>query len=147
LKVLIANDSEDTGAIRKLLRFGLMLTLILNSILLLFLPFIEPVLGFFSNDLVLIQFGQEAVLFLILPYLLLSFNLVINSVFYGLGKTKYLALKTLWTNGLVYLTAYILYLSGFWEPGFTEILLFFGAGILVGTFFTVYYARVVLKRE
>ena len=147
LKVLIANDSERITEVRKLLKFGLILTIMLNLILLLFLPFIEPVLTFFSNDPVLIEFGQKAVLILIIPYLLLSFNLVINSIFYGLGKTKYLAFKTLWTNGLVYLTAYLLFLSGFWEPVFTEILLLFGIGILVGTFFTVYYARVILKRE
>ena len=147
LKVLIANDSERIDEVRNILRFGVMLTLMLNLSLLLFVPFIETVLGFFSADPILIQFGQEAIVFLILPYLLLSFNLVINSIFYGMGKTKYLALKTLWTNGLVYLTAYVLYLFGIWEPKFAEILLLFGIGILVGTFFTVYYAGVVLKRE
>lgn len=147
LKVLIANTSKHITEVWKLLKFGLILILLLNACFLLFLPFLKSVLSFFSNAPDLIQLGEEAVKWLIVPYLLLSVNLVISALFYGLGETKYLALKTLWTNGLVYLTAYIFYLLGYWLPEYQDILLLFGVGILVGTFFTVYYARKVLISE
>ena len=43
---------------------------------------------------------------LFVPYVLLSFNTVTDSVFYGIGKTKYLAYQSLLTNGTVYMAAF-----------------------------------------
>ena len=81
---------------------------------------------------------------LIVPYVLLALNLVTDSIFYGVGKTKYMAYQAIITNGTVYVVAFVAYLTGFWTPTFTSILILFGIGIVVDSILTVYYAFRVL---
>ena len=85
---------------------------------------------------------------LIIPYVLLVLNLVTDSIFYGVGKTKYIAYQAIITNGTVYVVAFLAYLAGFWTPTFTSILIIFGIGILVDSILTVYYAfRVLFPKQ
>jgi hypothetical protein len=80
--------------------------------------------------------------------MLLALNLVTDAIFYGVGKTRYMAYQALLTNGTVYVIAFIAYIGGLWIPSYTSILLLFGAGILVDSLLTVYYAvRVVYQRN
>jgi len=44
----------------------------------------------------------------------------------------------------VYVVAFLAYLTGYWTPTFTSILILFGIGILVDSILTVYYAFRVL---
>ncbi len=81
---------------------------------------------------------------LIIPYMLLALNLVTDSIFYGVGKTRYMAYQAIITNGTVYVIAFIAYILGYWSPTFNSILIIFGIGILVDSILTVYYALRVL---
>jgi hypothetical protein len=76
----------------------------------------------------------------------MSINMLIDSLFYSTGKTRYLAYQSLWTNSVVYLNAYILYYFDIWYPTFINILVFFGIGILVDSFFTILYANRVMRQ-
>ena len=69
---------------------------------------------------------------------------VIDSIFYGVGKTQYQAYQAIITNGTVYVIAFIFYLTNIWTPTFTSILVLFGIGILVDSILTVFYAFRVL---
>jgi len=73
-----------------------------------------------------------------------SFNLVMDSLFYGLGKTRYLAWQSILTNGSVYLGAFLLYIADLWQPTYTTILLLFGLGIVIDSFLTFLFAVKVL---
>lgn len=72
--------------------------------------------------------------------------MVIDSLFYGIGKTKYMAYQAIITNGVVYFAAFLLYVSNIWTPTFTGIMILFGIGIVVDSFFTIYYAKIVLNK-
>ena len=65
-------------------------------------------------------------------------------IFYGVGKTKYMAYQAIITNGTVYVVAFFAYLTGMWTPTFTSIMILFGIGIVVDSILTVYYAFHVL---
>ena len=85
---------------------------------------------------------------LIVPYMLFALNTITDSIFYGTGKTKYMAYQTIITNGLVYGVAFITYLTGYWTPTFTTILILFSIGIVVDSILTVFYAfRVLFPRQ
>ena len=81
---------------------------------------------------------------LIVPYILLALNLVTDSIFYGVGKTRYMAYQAILTNGTVYVIAFMAYLTNVWTPTFTSIMVLFGVGILVDSMLTVFYALRVL---
>ena len=74
---------------------------------------------------------------LFVPYVLFSYNTVIDSIFYGIGKTKYLAYQVILTNGTVYLVAFLLYMGGAWSPTFEGVMVLFSLGILVDSILTV----------
>lgn len=146
-KVQIGNHVGDKERVRQLLTIALTLTggvVLCWSFLWVFkLSWIS----LFSDDQEVLDFANLSVNYLFVPYILLGFNLVLDSLFYGLGKTQYLAYQSLFTNGTIYLGAYLLYLLGIWIPTFEGILVLFGLGILVDSGLTVYYARLVLLKK
>ena len=91
-----------------------------------------------------VRFSVEAMSILIVPYILLALNLITDSIFYGIGKTKYMAYQSIITNGTVYVAAFIAYVAGLWTPTFNSILVLFSIGILVDSILTLYYASQVL---
>ena len=92
----------------------------------------------------MVDFSERAMVILIVPYILLALNMVTDSIFYGVGKTQYQAYQAIITNGTVYVIAFIAYSTHLWIPTFTSILILFGAGILVDSVLTVFYAFRVL---
>ncbi len=69
-------------------------------------------------------------------YILFMINTSMDSVLYGRGRTRYLALQSLITNVSVYGTVYVLYWQGIVEPTLTGIAILFGTGIAVDTLVT-----------
>jgi Na+-driven multidrug efflux pump len=110
-------------------------------------PFVDDFFEFFSTDTEVLAFAKQSFKWLLIPYILMSLNMLIDSLFYATGKTQYLAYQSLLTNGLVYLTAYVLYYAGFWQPTFTGVLILFGIGIFVDSLFTIGFARKVLRED
>ena len=145
MKVLIANNSNNLNAIKSLLKYGLIIVLILCLCWLLIFPFVDSIFGYFNSNITIVKYAKSSFYILILPYILLAINLVINSLFYGLGDTKYLAYKSVLTNCSVYLIAFTLYKTEIWHPTFSTVLILFSIGILVGTILTFYFAKKVLS--
>ncbi len=146
MKVLFANFASDVETIKKTLKTGLSLSLFILAGWLATMPMVSPALLFFSNDPDLINNAHQAVQMLVLPYMLLALNILADSLFIGLGKTKYLALQSIYTNLGVYGMAFLLYIQGLWAPTFSNILILFGIGIAVDSIFTFAYARLVIKQ-
>ena len=84
---------------------------------------------------------------LFVPYVLFSFNAVTDSVFYGIGRTKYLAYQAFLTNGTVYLGAFLLYKTGAWEVTFESVMVLFSLGILIDSILTLYFLIKVLYMD
>jgi hypothetical protein len=74
-------------------------------------------------------------------YMLYMLNTLMDSVFYGKGKTQMLAIQSIITNIVVYGTAFALFKTGVFEPSLTKIAILFGAGIAMDSFITfgLYY--------
>ncbi|MDA1096250.1 MAG: hypothetical protein O3B84_03225 [Chloroflexi bacterium] len=87
---------------------------------------------------------MRTITLLFVPYVMLAFNLVTDSVFYGTGRTRYMAYQSLITNGTIYVVAFLAYTFGLWSPTFDTVLLLFALGILVDSVLTYHFAgRVV----
>ncbi len=143
-KVLIANHSADLVKVRKLWYSSLVIGGMFLLLWLLFLPFWRSFAGFLNSNIEIVNISVEAMAILIIPYMLLALNLITDSIFYGVGKTRYMAYQAIITNGTVYVLAFIAYLMGFWTPTFKSIMILFSTGILVDSILTVFYALRVL---
>lgn len=86
-------------------------------------PFMQYVLNFSDVDklfvLVMVLFGF---------YVLYAIQNVFDATFYGLGKTNYMLFESIVTNSIYYGIAFILYLTGVWQPTLIGIALLFGIG-------------------
>jgi Na+-driven multidrug efflux pump len=61
-------------------------------------------------------------------YVLFAFNNVIDSIFYGIGKTNYMVFQSIVINTLVYGGAFIFWVTGFYHPTLISIALMFAIG-------------------
>ena len=146
-KVLFANHSRDIAKVRKLWFSSLAISGIIVVLWLIFLPFWGTVAGILNSNGEVVNLSTRAMTLLIIPYILLALNLVTDSIFYGVGKTRYMAYQAILTNGTVYVIAFMAYLTGVWMPTFISIMVLFGIGILVDSILTVYYALRVLNNR
>ena len=143
-KVLFANRSTDLRAVRTLWFASMLIGSIIVGIWIILVPFWRVFAAFLNPNDVLVANSVQAMSVLLVPYILLALNLVTDSIFYGLGRTKYLAYQSIITNGTVYVLAFASYAVGIWSPTFNSILWLFSLGILVDSALTLYYASHVL---
>jgi len=141
VRVKAANLSKDIEDVRTLLHYALKLGLVFLLGWVVILPFIGVIFRWFNPDVAIVGFASKAFLILFVPYCLLSLNMILDGVFYGLGKTKYLAFQSLAVNLCIYLAAYLAYKTGYWQPDFTSILVLFSVGILLDSVLTWVFWR------
>lgn len=92
-----------------------------------FIPLYKPFMQYVLNysdieklfELVMVLFGF---------YVLYAIQNVFDATFYGLGKTHYMLFESIVTNSIYYGIAFILYVTGVWEPSLIGIALLFGIG-------------------
>jgi len=97
----------------------------------LYIPFLRDVLQL-SNyqsvyNIVMISIGF---------YVLFAYNNVIDSIFYGIGKTQYMLFQSIVINTLFYGTLFVLYVTGVYQPTLQLIALMFAAGIAFDSLLT-----------
>jgi len=143
-KVLIANNYGNLSKVRALWFSSMIIGGGFVLIWLILLPFWQSFAAFLNPDSETVGYSVGALAILFVPYALLAFNLITDSIFYGVGKTQYMAYQSIITNGTVYVGAFIAYITGFWTPTFNSILLLFSIGILVDSVLTIYFALKVL---
>jgi len=147
-KVLIANHSLNIQKVRSLWYSALIVGCIVLLIWLMLLPFWRGFASLLNTNGEVVRFSVEAMAILIVPYMLLALNLVTDAIFYGIGKTKYMAYQAIITNGTVYVIAFVSYMAKLWTPIYSSILILFSIGILVDSILTVFYAfRVLFPRN
>ncbi len=77
-------------------------------------------------------------------YIVFAFNNVVDSIFYGRGRTDLMLYQSLLVNGLFYGGAFILYQLGVYQPTLICIAVLFGLGMTFDsliTFFMYYRFR------
>ena len=146
-KALVANVSDDIQRVRTLWYASMLITAAMMLVWIALTPAFPSFAGALSSDEETVRWAITAFSILFVPYVLFSFNTVSDSVFYGIGKTKYLAYQSLLTNGSVYLAAFLLYTSGIWEVSFEGVMALFAIGILVDSILTLTFLIKVLYLE
>jgi len=144
-KALIPGHANDKSSVKSIVTASLILTGVVVIIWGALSPFWGTFAGFFNDDAEIVDYSFKAFQYLTIPYVLFAFNTVLDSLFYGMGRTRYMAYQSIITNGTVYVIAFILYIVNVWQPTFESIMILFGVGLLVDSILTVYYARRVIK--
>ena len=143
-KALIANASNDLPRVESLWRASMFITCGIMVVWIALTPVFPAAVSAITDDADTMRWAVTAFGILFVPYVLFSFNAVTDSVFYGIGKTKYLAYQAILTNGSVYLVAFLLYAFGIWEATVEGVMLLFALGILVDSFLTMMFLVKVL---
>jgi Na+-driven multidrug efflux pump len=143
-KVLIANHSQDIVKVRRLWGASLIIGALILIIWAALLPLWRGFAGILNANSEVVDISVQVMTLLIGPYMLFALNNTTDAIFYGLGKTKFIAYQNVITNALVYGGAFVAYLTGYWIPTFTSIMVLFGTGILIDSILTAYYAWIVL---
>ena len=138
-KALVANAADDIGRVRRLWQASMLITAAMMVVWIALAPAFPTFAGMLSDNPATVGWAITAFGILFVPYVLFAFNTVTDSVFYGLGKTHYMAWQSLLTNGTVYLIAFLLYTGGVWQPTFEGVMTLFALGILVDSFLTLFF--------
>ena len=89
----------------------------------------------------------DLVLILLPFYILFSYNTLMDSVFYGKGRTELLAIQSIITNMSVYGSAFVLFRMDVFSPTLTTIALLFGTGIAVDSIVTFSMYRNLIRES
>ena len=108
----------------------------------LWIPFLRDILQI-SNykdvfDITLVSVGF---------YILFAYNNVIDSIFYGIGKTKYMLFQSVVINTIFYGSLFILYVVGIYQPTLILIAIMFAAGIALDSLLTYGMFIWMLRRK
>ncbi|QEN07342.1 multidrug transporter [Oceanispirochaeta crateris] len=144
---LIKRDcAEDSSNIQRFFQGYMSLTTIFVLLWILTIPFWK---GFLFNVMGVqnpIEIFNIALVSLIF-YIVFAYNNVVDSIFYGIGRTDLMLLQSLATNLIFYIGAYALYLKGLFIPSLTGIAILFGLGIVFDSLITFYLYYKLMKRE
>jgi len=80
-------------------------------------------------------------------YVAFAFNNVIDSIFYGIGKTNYMLFQSIVINTIFYGTLFVLYLIGIYKPTLNLIAVMFAAGIALDSLLTYIMFVWMLKKR
>ncbi|WP_133407029.1 hypothetical protein [Parashewanella tropica] len=80
-------------------------------------------------------------------YVVFALNNVIDSYFYGTGRTDLLLYQSMVINILYYGAAYVCYLKGWYVPTLSNIAVLFGSGIVFDALITWLLYWLVRSRE
>ena len=139
-KVVFASHCTDIRTVQTLWFASAVIGSVIVGIWIILVLFWGAFAAFLNPNDVLVANSVQALSVLLVLYILLALNLVTDSIFYGLGRTKYMAYQSIITNGTVYVLAFASYTAGIWTPTFNSILWLFSLGILVDSALTLYYA-------
>ena len=80
-------------------------------------------------------------------YVLFAYNNVIDSIFYGIGKTKYMLFQSVIINSVFYGSLFALYIAGIYQPTLMLIAIMFAAGIAFDSLLTYGMFAWMLKKR
>ncbi|MBI2872443.1 MAG: MATE family efflux transporter [Chloroflexi bacterium] len=143
-KALVANASGDLPRMRTLWHASMFIVALFMVVWIAAVPGFEGFAGILSSDAATVAYAVTAFGILFVPYVLFSFNTVMDAFFYGTGRTEYLAYQSIITNGTVYVVAFLLYVSGVWTPTFEGVMVLFSLGILVDSILTMAFLLKIL---
>jgi Na+-driven multidrug efflux pump len=128
---------HSSSKIKSALLNMLLITFFMTSIFFLTTPLWSSIANFFNDDLKLVETSSHIYKILLPGYFLLSFSLITDSLFYAIGRPKYIAIQAIIVNCLVYLPAYILYANDSWQPSMDSVMWLFVIGLICNTLVSI----------
>lgn len=104
-------------------------------------PFMRYVLGILDVEKIL-----SLVLSLLIFYIVFAYQSVLDSIFYGLGKTEYILVESIIVNVVYYSFVYVLYIKGVWVPTLKTIVWMFGGGMIFDGLVSYIGYRIFVKK-
>lgn len=137
-------ESED--AIRQKTLGYFSITTIIVLLWLITIPLWQP---FLKNVMQLSNYADVYYIAIISVgfYVFFAYNNVIDSIFYGIGKTSYMLFQSIVINSIFYGTAFILYKMGIYQPTLVKIALMFAAGTALDSLLTYAMFAWMLKKR
>ena len=105
-------------------------------------PFIRNVMNVENSDVV-----THLVLISLVFYVLFAYNNVIDSIFYGLGKTNYMLFQSLVINIVYYGLMFVLYVTKIYVPTLDKIALMFAGGTALDSVLTYFIYIWMVKKN
>jgi len=148
LSELVKRDvGEDVKNIARNTKGYFSLGLIFVAIWCITIPFWQSFLANVMNvqDIKTVMYivGVQTVFY----FLFIFNNSILDATLYGLGKTNYMFIQSLWVNVGYYGTMFILYKVGVFTPTLLNICLMFGFGILIDLIPTVILYKKALREQ
>ena len=148
LSELVKRDvGEDVKNIARNTKGYFSLGLIFVAIWCITIPFWHSFLANFMNvqDIKTVMYivGVQTVFYFVFMFN----NSILDATLYGLGKTNYMFIQSLWVNVGYYGTMFILYKVGVFTPTLLNICLIFGFGILIDLIPTVILYKKALREQ
>ena len=144
-QVVKRDTATNNGLSEERINSYLMITLGVVALWLLTIPFWE----IFIHDVMGVSNASEVthlVMVMIGFYAVFAFNNVIDSYFYGIGRTDLMLYQSLIVNTLFYGAAFISYQQGLFMPSLNKIAIMFGLGITLDAAITWFLYRMVRKQ-
>ncbi len=146
-KALVAQESANPERVRVIWRSSMLITSVMMLVWIALTPWLSTFASALSDDSDIVQAAVTAFAILFVPYIMFCFNTVTDAVFYGLGKTQYMAYQSILTNGTVYVIAFLLYVTNIWDVTYVGIMVLFALGIVVDTVLTLWFLWRVLSAD
>lgn len=145
---LIKRDCGEFGnrAIIEKTKGYFYLTGIIVAIWVITIPLWKPFIHYFLN-IETYETVYKIALISIIFYIAFAFNNVVDSIFYGIGKTQYMLFQSIVINSVFYGSMYILYIYGIYKPTLMKIALMFSFGIFLDAILTFAIFLWLLKKR
>ena len=89
-----------------------------------------------------------SIVYIQLPfYIVFAFNNIIDSIFYGLGRTDLMLYQSIIINGIFYTSMLLLYLGGLFVPTLFGISIMFGVGMALDSIVTFIMYLHIRKKQ
>ena len=140
------NTAEDSHSIKHTMPAYIILT---TGICVLWLATM-PVWNMFVQKVMNVASYQSVVSVAIISivfYIIFAYNNIVDSIFYGLGRTDLMLYQSLLVNTVFYGGMYIAYKTGFFVPTLERIAIMFGVGMAVDSIITFVMFWVLNKRN
>lgn len=145
---LVKRDCGESGddAIKQKTLGYFAITGVIVIIWLITIPLLE---GFIKNVMNVQNYLDvyQIVLISMFFYIIFAFNNVIDSIFYGIGKTNYMLFQSIIINSVFYGILFVLYLFGIYKPTLILISVMFASGIALDGVLTYLMFVWMLKKR
>ena len=141
------NTGEDPQSVTKQFPSYLLVTTLMMIFWFITYPFwglfIEKIMNISDHEKVL-----HVVIISIIFYIAFSYNTIVDSIFYGLGRTDLMLYQSIIINSLFYGSIFILFQIGFFIPTLDKIAIMFGTSIALDALITfAMYFYLVKKKK